>query len=428
MRGGRWVRVALAATAVWGGPVVAQEADALNVFLDCSQPGCDFDFFRREISVVNWVRDREAATVHILVTSRVNGGGGRTYELAFIGRGDREGLDTDLAWSSPGGAVADELRGGIAARIKLGLVGYLLGTPAEDLIRVEMGLPIGRPSRPGNLQAGDGEDPWDHWVFRLGANGFGFGESTLTDRNYSGSVDADRVTEDWKLNLGANLRRSQQTYELEDTTVRETRRDWGVEAALVRSVGRQWAVGLRADAGSSSFYNQDLRWGLQPGVEYDVFPYSESSRRALTFQYLVGPQHWDYAEETIFGKTDETRWRQSLIASLALNQPWGRWSTSARGQQFLHDTAKYSVTLSGSLNVRLFQGFSIRVSGNYSWIRDQLYLSGEGATNEQILLRQRQLETSFRYFTSFGIEYRFGSIFNNIVNPRFGGSNSEFFF
>jgi len=84
--------------------------------------------------------------------------------------------------------------------------------------------------------------------------------------------------------------------------------------------------------------------------------------------------------------------------------------------------------LSGSLNVRLFQGFSIRVSGNYSWIRDQLYLSGEGATNEQILLRQRQLETSFRYFTSFGIEYRFGSIFNNIVNPRFGGSNSEFFF
>jgi hypothetical protein len=227
--------VGLAVMAGSAGPVAGQETEALNVFLDCGQPGCDFDFLRREISVVNWVRDREAAAVHILVTSRVNGGGGRTYELSFLGRGEHEGLDTDLEWSPPGGAVADELRGGIADRIKLGLVGYLLETPAADLIRVEMGPPAGQPSRPRSLQAAGGDDPWDHWVFRLGANGFGFGESTLEDRNYRGSLDADRVTEAWKLNVGANIRRSQQTHELEDTTVRETRRDWGVEAALVKS-------------------------------------------------------------------------------------------------------------------------------------------------------------------------------------------------
>ncbi len=420
------VRVALV-LGMWTLPAGAQESEALNVFLDCSQPGCDFDFLRREISVVNWVRDREAAQVHVLITSRVNGGGGRTYELAFLGRGAHQGRNADLEWSSAGGAVADELRGGIADRIKLGLIGYLLGTPAADLIRVEMGPPDGATSRQVPRQAA-GVDPWDHWVFRLGASGFGFGESTLQDRNYSGSVDADRVTEEWKINLGGNVRRSQQTYELEDTTIRETRRDWGANAALVKSSGPHWAIGVRLDAGSSSFYNQDLRWSIKPGVEYDVFPYSESSRRALTFQYLVGPSHWDYTEETIFGETEETRLQQSVIASLTLNQPWGRWSTSVRGQQFLHDTEKYSVTISGSLNVRLFQGFSVRVSGNYSWIRDQLYLSGAGATNEQILLRQRQLQTSFRYFTSLGIEYRFGSIFNNIVNPRFGGSDSEFFF
>ena len=89
------------------------------------------------------------------------------------------------------------------------------------------------------------------------------------------------------------------------------------------------------------------------------------------------------------------------------------------------------MTLSGNVNVRLFRGFSIRMSGNYSWIRDQLFVAAGGATDEQILLRQRQLETGYRYFTSFGIEYQFGSIFNNVVNPRFGsagGGGGMFFF
>ncbi|MDZ7341730.1 MAG: hypothetical protein ONB27_10280 [candidate division KSB1 bacterium] len=47
-----------------------------------------------------------------------------------------------------------------------------------------------------------------------------------------------------------------------------------------------------------------------------------------------------------------------------------------------------------------------------------------GATLEEVLLRQRQLETSYNYWTSIGLSYTFGSIYNNIVNPRFGGSGS----
>jgi hypothetical protein len=31
------------------------------------------------------------------------------------------------------------------------------------------------------------------------------------------------------------------------------------------------------------------------------------------------------------------------------------------------------------------------------------------------------LQTGFRYFGSFGLTYTFGSPFNNVVNPRFGG-------
>jgi hypothetical protein len=73
----------------------------------------------------------------------------------------------------------------------------------------------------------------------------------------------------------------------------------------------------------------------------------------------------------------------------------------------------------------LFKGFSVNMFGNYGWIRDQLYLPGGDYTEAEILLRQRALATSFSYWTSFGISYRFGSIFNNVVNPRFGGGGSS---
>ena len=41
---------------------------------------------------------------------------------------------------------------------------------------------------------------------------------------------------------------------------------------------------------------------------------------------------------------------------------------------------------------------------------------------QEILVRRRQLETSYNFFAGVGLSYTFGSIFNNIVNPRFGSS------
>lgn len=437
MRFGRVV-VGLCAFLLLAGPVGAQEeggGEALNVYLDCNTFGChDFDFMRREIPVVNWVRDRQVADVHILVTSRTTGGGGQAFEISFIGRGAYEGDDAELTWASSGDAVQDEVRQGIADQIKIGLVRYIAGTPAAERLSVSFG-PVtgpqgaapppgmpGMPGGPGGQAASPEDDPWDFWVFSISANFFGFGESTISDRNVFGSVSASRTTEAWKLRVSANFSQNKQTFEFVEGEKQEfEREDWGLSGFAVRSLGDRWALGLRANTGSSTFYNRKSSWSLKPGVEYNFFDYEESSRRSLTLQYLVGPNHWTYEEETIYGMLEETRWQESLTARLSLVQPWGRWSTSVTGQHYLHDTDLYSATISGSLNVRLFQGFSLRVSGNYSWISDQLYLKASDYTEEERLLRQFQTETDFRFFTSFGITYRFGSIFNNVVNPRFGG-------
>ena len=73
----------------------------VRVFLDCQGrafSGCDFDLVRREIAWVDWVRDREDANVHLLVTSTQTGAG-RAFDIQLIGRGRFEGHVTSLTHS-----------------------------------------------------------------------------------------------------------------------------------------------------------------------------------------------------------------------------------------------------------------------------------------------------------------------------------------
>src|SRR5262249_12037103 len=70
-------------------PSVAQQSEPLRVFLDCQE--CDFDFFRTEITFVNFVRDRQVAQVHVLVTTQRTGSGGTEFTNAFIGLKEFQG-------------------------------------------------------------------------------------------------------------------------------------------------------------------------------------------------------------------------------------------------------------------------------------------------------------------------------------------------
>ena len=53
-------------------------------------------------------------------------------------------------------------------------------------------------------------------------------------------------------------------------------------------------------------------------------------------------------------------------------------------------------------------------------MRDQLSLPRSSATDQEILLQRRELATEYQYSLSVGVSYTFGSIYNNVVNPRFG--------
>jgi hypothetical protein len=75
--------------------------------------------------------------------------------------------------------------------------------------------------------------------------------------------------------------------------------------------------------------------------------------------------------------------------------------------------------LNTNANIRIFKGFTFNIYGSISLIHDQISLPREGASLEDVLLNRKALETTYSYYTSIGFTYTFGSIYNNVVNPRF---------
>ena len=162
---------------------------------------------------------------------------------------------------------------------------------------------------------------------------------------------------------------------------------------------------------------------VAPAVEYNVFPYSESTRRQLTITYAVGVNAFDYEETTIFDKQTEVLWDQALRLSFDTTQPWGVSGIAVEVSHFLNDPNQNRATGFGSLDFRIARGLSVYVWGQASRVRDQVFLSGADLSIEDRLVRRRQLATDFEYSMGLGVSIQFGSIFNNIVNSRFAGSS-----
>ena len=239
----------------------------------------------------------------------------------------------------------------------------------------------------------------------------------------SAGASASRVTEAWKAAFTANANYRRSRYDLEDEEgdyVSITRDSW-LGVVLIKSLGSHWGGGLRASTSTSTYNNQRRTIRGGPAIEYNYFPYAESTRRQLTFRYSAGYNYFDYQEPTIYGKLSEGLMGHSLAIDLDLRQPWGQLGLEALASQYLPDTDKNRLRFEANLDVRLFKGFSLAVGADAARIRDQIFLPAEGATDAEILLRQRQVATSYDYRFTVGFSYSFGSVYNNVVNTRLAG-------
>jgi hypothetical protein len=432
MRGGRAHASTLAAllcATLWASHAAAQGQAAiepldrpLRVFVDCRAGGCDQEFFRTELAWVDHVRDQKDADVHVLVTAQGTGGGGTAYTVRFIGHGQWDGQEDTLRRNTEAAETEDGRRRALAQVFALGLARFAAATPVGTTLKVA--APV---SATPIAQTTAADDPWNFWVFRTNFNLNLNGEATTKFANVNANQSINRTTDAWKLNFNAGVNYNHGRYDLGDGEIfRSFRRGWNVNGLAVKSMGEHWSLGGKAGVSRSSFNNQRLNVRVAPGIEYNVFPYSKSTERQWTVQWTTGVNRFVYDEVTIFSKTEETKWDQTVMTFLDLRQPFGSVSFTVEAAHYFGDLGKYRMSLFADNELRITRGLSLRFNGSYQVLHDQLYLRLGEASNEEIIARQRQLATSYRYFLSMGFTYRFGSINNNVVNPRFGGGGGFF--
>lgn len=387
----------------------------LRVYLDCEE--CFSEYLRGEIDWVDFVRQPQDADVHLLASSRETGSGGREYALRFIGVGRFQGHDTDLRAVSMTGDPEDLRRRSVLDVVTLGFLGYMAieGLPPGLAVSV-------RPRTGDPAEAPPLRDPWNLWVFRLGGGGSFEAEESTRQTEWRANAAADRVTEAWKISFGASIEKSTERFDLdEDAPLKVTRGNRELEGFVARGLGPHWSVGLESNVHASEFGNTRISTTFAPAVEYSVFPYREYASRQLLVKYQLGLQFVRYKEVTLFDKSRETLWQHELSVDFDQKQPWGSIELGLEWRQYLHDFSKYRLEAQADVSFRIIRGLSVTAEAQASRIRDQISLPLRGASPEEVLLRLRELQSTYQIQLSFGITYSFGSLFNNVVNPRFGG-------
>ncbi|MBN2666355.1 MAG: hypothetical protein JXR67_07580 [Bacteroidales bacterium] len=408
--------------------VLSQEAaapdsvriNAVKIFLDCRD--CDMNYTRQEIPYINYVRDVKEAEVYILVTEQSAGSGGEHFTFTFQGQGKFQGLDDTLTYTTSPDQTSTIIREKRTNMLKMGLMRYVAKTPLFNEIDI---------SHTGNLEEQEVIDRWNNWVFSISTEPQFESEETNKELFLRNSLNINKITPEIKLEVEMDhfYRREKFVEDAgtEDESVNTyTTSDLRIQNLFVKSLSEHWSAGLRWDIGSSTRENYNLATNILPSVEYDIFPYSEATHRQLRILYGAGFQGNNYIDTTVFNKAKENLFLQTLNIAFEVRKKWGSIGILLTGSNYFHDFSKNRIELNSSLSIRIFKGLSVQIQGGIAHINDQLNLKKGGITEAERLLRLRELATRYRIDGGVELTYTFGSIYNNVVNPRFSSSRFRF--
>jgi len=371
--------------------------DALNVFMETS------DYIRKEIPYLNYVRDIKDAGVYILSNSQRTGSGGYEYTYFLVGQHQFAGMRDTVSFVTTPGETQDQVRIKEVNTLKMGLLRYVAKTPLAKYLSISFTEPLSETVS---------TDKWDSWVLAASINGYLQGEKQYKSSYLNGSISASRITKDWKINMRARVNYSVDKFDIDDELFTSETNSKSFNSLIVKSISDHWSVGGSFNAFSSIYSNLDFSLIVMPGIEYDLFPYSESTRRQLRLLYSLGYNYSNYSDSTIYNKMHENHLQHAISAAYEVVQKWGTIDFSLEYSNFLHDWSKNNLSINGYLELRIAKGLNVNFGGSAALIHNQLGLVKEGATTEEVLLRRKELATQYQYFTSFGFTYTFGSIYS----------------
>lgn len=394
---------------------LSTKSSTISVFLDCQ--ACYRSYLRQHIPFINYVRDKEDADVHLLITRQRTGSGGLEYTLRFLGRQKFQKLDKTRTYISASTDTNDERRKGLTRIVKISLLSYLSQTEVLDQLSVTY-----QKAKKG--QSPPNRDKWNYWVFEVQGDSYFSGEESQSSLFLSLGASADRVTPDWKIAMNYDYDFNRRTFteldslDNEQTSVYVTQGQ-RFDVTIVKSLSDHWSVGIFSEAYSSSKNNINYTFSGSPALEYNIYPYKEYSEHEISFMYLISTGYYNYDRITIYNERSQVLVRQQLRSRINFIQPWGEFEGRLNASAYMHDLSKNQLSVDFEVDIRIFRGLSVSFSGRYALINDQLFIPKGEISDAEQLLDLRQQSTAYSYGGSIGIEYSFGSIYNNVVNPRF---------
>jgi hypothetical protein len=392
----------------------------LKVFLDCTRSWlCDFDYVRTEMKFVDFVRDRFQSDVHVLVNIQSSSTGGQQNEMNFLGQGKYQGLNDTLTFFNDPTLTDDDKRKQLVQYLKLGLIRFIAKQGGgKDLDITYKG------KEDAAVATVKETDKWNYWVFQFGASGNFSGNKNYKSSSSYGYFNADRETEDMKVNFYVSADENKQTFKDENGNESQfNMQNYNSGLQVAKSINKHWSYGFNAAYQNTLFSNIESGFTFKPKIEYSVFPYSKFNSSRIVVQYLIGGVHNDYYDTTVYFKTSEWQWQQSVNLITSFTKPWGSVNIGIFYSNYLEDFKLNNLFFNGAVSWRITKGLNFGIYGNYGLIHDQIALRKGDYTRDQLLVRTRELQSSYDYGLGFGFSYRFGSIKNSIVNPRFKGLN-----
>jgi hypothetical protein len=370
------------------------------------------DFIKKEITFINYVRDLKEADVYLILTFEETGSGGSAITVFYIGQNKFSGMKDTLKITTSPDATEDMLRKKAVLALKMGFMRFVLKTPLAEFFDIKFTQPVKEIIE---------TDKWNNWVFQARLFGTLSGEKRYKYMNFNGSSSANRITEKSKFLSSLNASWTKEKYELSDSSVEiDHTRSYAGNIYYVKSLSNHWSAGISSGLSASTYGHYDTQFRITPAIEYDIYPYSESTRRQLRIMYEAGYLFNNYSDTTIYNKLRENLWLHRLSASWEVVQKWGDVDFTVSWNNYFHDWTKNNLSANLYMSVRIFKGMNIEFSAYVSMVNDQLSLPKAGFSDFDILTRRRMTETKINYYTRFGFTYTFGSIYNNVVNPRFG--------
>jgi len=409
-----------------GGNINAQSQtnhiDRLKVFIDCLR-GCDMTYIKSEINIVDFLLDRQAADVHILINDQNTGSGGDEYQVIFFGQNQFRNLKDTLIFINNANNTEFEERALLVKYLKLGLAPFIAKTKMAAEIQIQMKTNNSDTASKINTGA-NALDPWKYWVYRTSLGGNYNIDAVYKESSFYNNISASKITDDIKIVFELNGSKSKSEYSYADdngVSQRFTNKNNSYNLAhhLIKSINQHWSWGYEISASRNTFSNIKSRYQLVSGIEYNIFPYKSVNTKKFTISYLLETRRNQYIDTTLYDKTKETLYGHGLEAKLSINQKWGQIYIGSQYHNYLHDWKYYNLEFNSELDIRITGGLSFNIYTSAQLTRDQLELPKEGATPQEVLTRRRQLASGYNFRIHFGFSYRFGSKLNNFVNPRF---------